>query len=258
MSTMSSADKVTLYYKQAGQGYPVIFLHGLTGDHTMFEREMEQLKDGFRVIALDMRGHGRSDKPKAYTLEDHIQDVLHMMNKLDIESAHLVGVSMGSYIAQGVAVEAPKRVAKLVLTAPKAHGKTSSTARLFAEHEAELSGLSHREKLNKASMYIYHDIGKVQDWSKQIEDRAVELNAEEEQAASDALKGFDFRDQLPFVEAESLVISGKYDGLNPPEYGREIADLIPSCRFVEYEHSGHGINVEEHERFVEEVREFLQ
>ena len=66
------------------------------------------------------------------------------------------------------------------------------------------------------------------------------------------------RDQLPFVEAESLVISGKYDGLNPPEYGREIAELIPSCRFVEYEHSGHGINVEEHERFVEDVREFLK
>jgi 3-oxoadipate enol-lactonase len=73
-----------------------------------------------------------------------------------------------------------------------------------------------------------------------------------------SLEGFDYRPNLHTITADTLVISGKYDGLNLPEGGREIAELILQATFMEFEESGHGPNVEEPIRFMEEIINFLQ
>ncbi|WP_028401569.1 alpha/beta fold hydrolase [Ectobacillus panaciterrae] len=90
-----------------------------------------------------------------------------------------------------------------------------------------------------------------------MEGKSVILTPEQQAAANKALEGFDFRPDLNKVTAKTLVISGKYDGLNPPELGREIASLIPDSTFVEFEKSGHAPNVEEHKYFMELVINFL-
>ena len=71
------------------------------------------------------------------------------------------------------------------------------------------------------------------------------LTSEQQEAANKALEGFDFRPQLPYVMAETLVISGKYHELNPPKRGKEIATLMPNASFVEFENSGHIPQAEE-------------
>ncbi|MGV3465348.1 MAG: alpha/beta fold hydrolase, partial [Heyndrickxia sp.] len=83
------------------------------------------------------------------------------------------------------------------------------------------------------------------------------LTPDEQAAANKALEGFDFRSDLHKITAETLVISGKYDGLNPPTLGKEIADLIPRSTFVEFEKSGHAPNAEEPEKFINIVKDFL-
>jgi 3-oxoadipate enol-lactonase len=72
------------------------------------------------------------------------------------------------------------------------------------------------------------------------------------------LEGFDFRPKLPYVMSETLVISGKYDRLNPPERGKEVATLMPNASFVEFENSGHIPPAEEPERFLKVVKDFLE
>ncbi|KSU84447.1 3-oxoadipate enol-lactonase [Fictibacillus enclensis] len=248
---------VQLYYEEYGSGEPFILLHGLGGDHHMFEGEINALKKSYRVIALDSRGHGKSEKVPYYTLDDHVQDVIAFMDELNIEKTNQLGASMGSYVAQGVAVSIPNRIKKMILVVAKAYGKTSSTARLQAEHADELKGLTEEEQMYALSKYIFHNLEAVGEWSQRVAVDVPVLTSEQQEAARKALVNFDFRPQLHKVTAETLVINGRYDGLNPPKEGREVVKFIPHATFVEFEHSGHAPSVEEPERFKQVVTAFL-
>lgn len=252
-----SVNGITMHYKEEGAGEPLILLHGLTASSATFQQEIAYLKKHFHVFAPDARGHGQSSKPEHYFLEDHIQDMIAFMDAMNIEKAHVMGVSMGSYIAQGSAIQHPSRIGKLILVVPKAHGKTSSMARLFSEHADELEGLNPEAKMNRAAKYMFHNLRAVGLWMKNTLKNSTILTPEQQGASNKALEHFDFRLQLPGIKSKTFVISGTHDGLNPPKYGKEIAGLIPGAAYTEFEQSGHAPNVEEAERFEKAIMAFL-
>ena len=252
-----------LNIQQSGSGQPVIMLHGLSSNLSAMQPEIDVFSAHFHVIAIDSRGHGRSEKPAAYTLQDHIDDVIGVMDALRLPTIFLMGSSMGSYVAQGVAAQQPERVSKLVLVTPKASGQTSSSARLLAQHEGELKGKSPEEMQAflmakifapttsaevKASLAVF---------AQQQADAGLTLTPEQSLAANKALEGFDFRSVLPGVTAKTLILSGRYDPLNAVEEGELIARLIPGARLEVLEHSGHVPNLEEPERLHQLVLDFL-
>ncbi|MTD31899.1 alpha/beta fold hydrolase [Planomicrobium sp. YIM 101495] len=248
---------VRLFYEEIGEGRPLLLLHGLTSNHQMFYREIGYFQDKFRVIALDSRGHGESDRPDEFTLDDHIADAIALLDHLKLSSVYVLGISMGSYIAQGLAIRQPERVEKLILAATKSFGEQSSMAEMFDRYEEQLEGMSIAEKLAISSQLIFHDQKSVNDWQKWIANNSRMLNADEQAAASAALRDFDFRDKLKRITAETLVISGKHDRLNPPEKGRETAVLIPDADYMEFQDSGHAPNVEQDRLFLGVVEKFL-
>lgn len=251
------ANGVTLTYDDDGAGTPIILLHGLGGNRYSYLEFIEKFKSHFRVIALDSRGHGDSEKPKNYTLNDHIEDVIALIDYLGIDSAHILGASMGSYIAQGVAIAIPNRIKKLILVVAKSHGKTSSTQELMERHAEEIVGLNLEEAMAHLSKYMFYNPDAVWKYLMEFQMKGHVLTPEEQAAANKALEGFDFRPALHKITAETLVISGKHDGLNPPKLGREIANMIPHSTFVEFEESGHAPNAEEPEKFMKVVKNFL-
>ncbi|HAM82056.1 alpha/beta fold hydrolase [Ornithinibacillus bavariensis] len=244
---------IELYYEETGKGEVMIFLHGLTSNHLMLKQEMDYFKDRFRVIGLDSRGHGKSEKPLTYTLNDHVQDVIAFMDDFGIERANLFGMSMGTYVAQGVAVAIPDRVNKLILVSGNSHAKDPSTS-LLGRHANELNGLTFEEQMAKLSSYIFHDLVSVGKW---LEGIPGGLTREQQEIAANALVEFDFRPDLHKVTAKTLVINGRHDGLNPPEDGKEIAIHIPNAQFVVFENSGHAPNIEDRVAFLELVDSFL-
>ncbi|MCH5586501.1 alpha/beta hydrolase [Shimazuella sp. AN120528] len=250
-------NNATLYFEEEGQGSPLILLHGLTQDIETLVYEREFLKPYFRVISLDARGHGKSSKLSSYTLQDHVQDVIALMDHLGIEKASVMGNSLGSYIAQGVTVAVPHRVEKLVLVVPKAHGKTSSMQEMFHRYAEELVGMDSQQQLTHLTKYMFYDPIAVGKALKQWEEKGTVLSPEQQVAANKALEGFDYRPELHKVEAKTLVISGQHDGLNPPERGKEVASFIPNATFVLFEKSGHAPVIEEKDRFKQVVTDFL-
>lgn len=84
------------------------------------------------------------------------------------------------------------------------------------------------------------------------------LTATEKAAVDKALEGFDLRKGLPTVTAPTLVCSGKYDGINPPDLGEEVAGLIPNAKFELFEHSGHALHLEEEDKCRRLVCDFLR
>lgn len=248
---------VKLYYEDTGTGMPLLLLHGLTSNHAMFYREIDFFKKKYRVLALDARGHGKSDRLESFTLDEHIADAIALINHLELGSLHIIGVSMGSYIAQGVAIALPDLVEKLILVATKSSGEQSSMAELFDRHEEAFRGLSLVGKLDKSSEFMFHNQEKVSEWLRKTAERSDGLTGKEQAAASAALKDFDFRAELGKIQAETLVISGSYDGLNPPAKGKETALLIPDATYMEFKRSGHAPNVEQDRLFLGITENFL-
>jgi pimeloyl-ACP methyl ester carboxylesterase len=111
-----SAD-VSIRFVDEGEGTPVILVHGYTGTIEMWTPTVSLLSGQFRVIALDCRGHGRSDKPRdliCYGME-MVTDLVRLLDWLEIERAHIVGYSMGAEIALKLATAYPDRVRSLVM-----------------------------------------------------------------------------------------------------------------------------------------------
>lgn len=253
----TTVNGIQLAFSEKGTGHAVLLLHGLTGNRHMFDEETRVLKKYLRVITPDFRGHGDSERPVTYTLSDLIEDMVALIEELGLPSLHIIGVSMGSYVAQGVAIRLGDRVKRLVLVATKSTGKTSAMQALFEEHKEELEGLTHNAKILKASKYMYHDLQAVGQWSKEAAKKAEPMTAEQIEAANQALTGFDFTNDLSKITAKTLVISGDHDQLNPPEKARETARLIPHATFAEFNQSGHAPNVEQRLLYLDFVLEFL-
>ena len=243
---------------------PVFLIHGMTTQRMSQYLTAKALKDDFFVIAYDCRGHGQSDHPAYFTLEDHGRDLLALIDVLGYEKANVLGQSMGSYIALQAAETEPSRFNKLILVTPKAwdDGSGSSMQRLLKEKGSDIASVTQEEMFRLLSHALY---------SPEITDErreeilamnvmtgpdAVTLNSAEMAAISRALVGFDLRSGLSRVSCPTLVLSGKNDGINPPELGKEVADGI-SGAVLKIMPGGHCFPKEFPEAFAEEVKAFL-
>ena len=115
MSTQR-ANGIDIHYETAGQGEPLLLLHGLGSRSEDWQLQVPAFAGCYRVITADMRGHGRTAKPPGpYSVPMMAADVLGLLDALGIDAAHLVGLSMGGMIAFQMAVDGPERVRSLVI-----------------------------------------------------------------------------------------------------------------------------------------------
>lgn len=97
MTFFKTSDGVNLYYEVKGEGNPIFLIHGWSQDHTGFAPQLEALSKKYKVVALDLRGHGKSDRPEhGLTLKRFATDVEELMENLQLENVTLVGHSMGA------------------------------------------------------------------------------------------------------------------------------------------------------------------
>src|SRR5260370_28410577 len=144
-----------LYYERHGAGFPVLFLSGLGGYGAFWRDQIPVFAKRFEVIVHDHRGIGQSDHSRiSYTVDRMAGDVIELMDALGLERAHLVGHSTGGAIAQILAVEHPKRLASIVVTA----SWTKADAyfpRLFALRKEILVRLGPAAPLPSPTPFLY-------------------------------------------------------------------------------------------------------
>ncbi|MDG2306704.1 MAG: alpha/beta hydrolase [Candidatus Binatia bacterium] len=113
-----------LFHTDEGQGAPVLFLHGLAGDHGVFERQTLDISQGWRTLRVDARGHGQSEVPPGpWTIADFAGDFVGLLDELGLDSAHVVGHSAGGVFAMSMALDHPTRVKSLFLVGTSAELK---------------------------------------------------------------------------------------------------------------------------------------
>ena len=109
-------NSISVYYETTGDGPPVLFIHGLGSSTRDWERQTPVFSDSHRVITVDLRGHGRSDKPtNPYSIEMFSNDVAGLLTQLDLAPVAVVGISLGGMVAFQLAADRPELIDKLVV-----------------------------------------------------------------------------------------------------------------------------------------------
>ncbi|MCF8565865.1 alpha/beta hydrolase [Alicyclobacillus tolerans] len=256
MSTVR-VNEVELFVEGTGQGKPLLLIHGLGLDHSIWQLQQPAFSPYFRVVSYDVRGHGQSSRSVNYSLVDHARDLAQLMNELGIEKAHIMGLSMGTYICQQFVSLYPERVEKMVLAATKPSGKTSSTQILIEQAQREGKNIDFETVMHIAEKACFRE--GVGPEAVQIYRTASRFDTlESYMEAMKALTNFDFSPVLPSVRAQTLVINGDEDVLTTLSQARAVHELIPGSKLVVMEHCGHLCNIEQPDVFNREVLAFLR
>lgn len=249
---------ITMHYETAGRGEALLLLHGLGSRSEDWGLQIQAFARCYRVIAPDIRGHGRSDKPPGpYSLSMMAADVLGLLDALEIDTAHVVGLSMGGMIAFQLVTDRPERVRSMVIVnsgpalVPRSIREwllirqRLALARLFGPARTAVF-LSKRlfPKLEQESMRAEF----IERWA--ANDRVAYL------ASLRALVGWSVRDHIDKIPCPVLVISGDRD-YTPLALKEQYTAQIPRARLIVFEDSGHATPIDQAARFNDCVLDFL-
>ncbi|RKS09025.1 3-oxoadipate enol-lactonase/4-carboxymuconolactone decarboxylase [Nocardiopsis sp. Huas11] len=239
---------VDLHYTDSGpaDAPPVVLAGSLGATLDMWEPQVEALSALFRVIRIDHRGHGGSPVPEGpYSMADLGGDVVRLLDRLGIERAHFVGLSIGGMVGQWLALHAPERVDRLALLATSPHMGPAQNWRDRAE-------LVRREGTGAVAESV------VERWFTPdfAKGRAAETGALRDQIAATAAEGYagccgaienwDVREDLARIQAPTLVVSGADDPAAPPAgHGALIAERVPGARLAVLDGAAHLLSWEQ-------------
>ncbi len=252
-----------LYYERRGAGEPLLLIQGLGGNSLHWGDDfLGGLETSFELILFDNRGAGRSGPlgEGEHTIADLARDALALLDALQLESAHVVGISMGGMVAQELVLAAPERVRTLTLgcTFPGGSEATMtdmSVVGLLAE--AVLSG-DHEQAMKAGyAVMISAEHGATEGAYERYSEVASQYPAPVPvlMAQLAAIMGHDTSERLGEVDVPTLVIHGTEDRLMDVANGELIARLVPGAQLELLEGAGHMFFWEQPQRSAQLVRE---
>jgi len=243
----------------AGDGEVVVLAHAIGCDHRMWEGLVAVLARQFRVLAFDLRGHGRSPVPKRpYSLEEMAADVAAALGRRAIAKAHWVGLSMGGMVGQAFALGHPDRLGRLVLANTTSsygeEGRRMWEARAKAVADGGLAAI----KDMVMGRYFSDEFREHHpEMVAKVARRFLETPVEGYLGCCDAIKELDFTPDLTRIHARTLVIAGERDAGTPPAMHEAIANRIAGARLAVIAGAAHLAAVENPAEFGALVRAFL-
>ena len=244
MSTVRLGSEVHAPRTGAEDAPSVVLIGSLGSDRSMWAEQAAALSEEFRVVVVDLRGHGESEIPAGpYSIDDLANDVLSELDRLDIRSAHVVGLSIGGAVAQWLGVHYPDRVDSLTLicTAFK-FGEPDNWRDRAATVRAE--GVAAVADAVVARWLTPKGAEKNSELVARLHSMVVSTPTEGYAGCCESLAGFDISGDLARIDRPTLVIAGDEDPSTPPEVVRGIADRISGARFELLSPAAHVPTVE--------------
>ena len=249
-----------LHYDCAGakNAPALVFANSLGTDLHIWDEVAGRLREDFRIVRYDKRGHGLSEAPPPpYSARDLSEDLVGLMDLLDIGRAVICGVSVGGIIAQRLALDHPERIRALVLSDTGARiGSVQSW-----QERIDLVCAQGLEAWKEPTMerwfsrrYRQRHAAAVRGYSTML----MKTTPDGYVGTCYALRDADFRSTASRIKLPTLVLSGAEDIATPPELGRELASLIPGAEFSLIEGAGHLPCIEEPVAVAERMIEFFR
>jgi pimeloyl-ACP methyl ester carboxylesterase len=236
-----------LAYDDRGSGEPVLFIAGRGGAGRTWDLYQVPAfqKAGYRTVTFDNRGIGATSGASAFGIEQMIADTAAIIEKLDLAPVRIVGVSMGSYIAQELMVARPELVSSAVLMATR--GRNDFTREFYARAGRDLlkSGITlpptydARIRLMESfSPKTLNDENAARDWVEMFTMWPTEMTPGM-QCQTDVAPMTNRLPAYRSISARVLVIGYADDVVLPPHLGKEVAQAIPNARFIRIADTGH-------------------
>jgi 3-oxoadipate enol-lactonase len=252
---------INLAYNDRGSGLPIVFFHAFPLNRTMWAEQEKALSSQFRVVTIDLRGHGESDAPLwRYTLDQAADDVIGLLNHLSIREAVFVGLSMGGYILFALYRKHADRVKGLVLADTRAQADTAEgkQARFqmaqtaYQKGPSAIADIMIPKLLSPATVQTKPELVRqvrTMIEGNQISGIAGDLMAMAERPDSVTL--------LKHITCPTQIIVGELDLPTPPSDAKLMADRIPNARLTIIPGAAHLSNLEKPDIFNNTVREFV-
>ncbi len=239
-------------FLEAGGGgdLPIIFLHGVGSDKSVWHPQLEYFGRSRRAVAFDYPGYGESDFVAGATRDDYASAMLAAMDALGIDRAHVCGLSLGGVIAIALYAAAPERCASLVLAdsfAVHPDGQAIHDRSVAASHSMTMREIAEARAgalLGSASTPAM--MAEVVDTMARIDPAAYRLGAA-------AVWLADQRERASAIACPTLVLVGDEDAITPPALSHDLQQLVPGARLQLVERAGHLTNLEQPAIFNEAV-----
>lgn len=238
----AAINQVKIYYEVSGVGDAIVFLHGFKLDHRVMKILSNRLKQRYKTIILDLRGHGQSSKPEGdYTYPHLLTDIKELLTFLRIESAVFVGYSMGGELAMQFASEYPEYATGLVLIA---------------------TGLRYPPDINSnenhSKQVIQNNPGLIKKYETVIAAPKKLVPNYVERKLSVELARFDFRERANSLRVPVLILAGEVDHYFPISIQHEMKAAIKNSELYILKNCGHEIVFGRMEETVKIIRNFLK
>jgi 3-oxoadipate enol-lactonase len=235
----------------------VVMMHSLGFDATMWTPQIQALSATFRLIAVDTRGHGRSEAPAGpYRLDDLGNDVIEIVDAAAVDRFHVLGLSLGGQMAMWLALNAPRRVQSVVLANTGAKIGTTETWQSRIDVVTS-DGMGSIRDAVLARWFAPGFATEHHTWFADAQ-RVLEMTDPIGYAGcSAALRDSDLRSTVGQISAPTLVIGGALDVATPPTDAQFLHDSISSSELTILDNAAHISNLDRHDAFTERVTTFL-
>jgi len=260
------SDGTRLYYEETGRGTPIVFVHEFSGDHRSWEPQVRAFGRRYRCVTFSARGYPPSDVPEdpaAYSQDQAVADVIAVLDGLEIEQAHLVGLSMGGYTALHTGLRNPDRVISLAIGGVGYGTSHDDSWKDDVENLAAFYGddpvdaaASHGSAPGRVPFMIKDPRG-WQEFADQLAEHPAVGSANTMRGVQGRRPNlYDIEPELVALDVPLLVMTGDEDEqcLDPSLWMKR---TIPMAGLTVFPRSGHTLNLEEPDRFNEVVQDFL-
>ena len=254
-----------LYYEEKGQGEPLILIMGFTVSSVGWHWNVDGFAQSFRTITFDNRGVGQSDKPdEPYSITMLADDTAAVLDHLGVDQANVFGISMGGMIAQEFALRHSGRVKNLILGCTNCGGEKTMLSQdpevvnmlnNTADFDVEQAALA-MTKVAVTPWFVQKHMNTLLELNQLSSQHPTPKHGMINQMA--AIQGHDTYERLPDISVPTLVITGKEDGLVPPENSAILAQRIPNADLTILSNASHLFNIELPQATVDVVSAFIQ
>jgi proline-specific peptidase len=271
----AEANGIKIFYEISGEGYPVILVHGFGSNRTEWFVQVPSLSEKFKVIIFDNRGTGKSDRPNIpYTMEIFADDIAGLLDHLEIDKVHIIGVSLGGMIVQNFILKYPERVNKVVLLNtfpgfPNQQGIDMYKKNLIEVYNDKLKDpkkafFDHAYGFTRKFKKMMMEDPKKKHyglWSAEdiIKNSTIDIfRPQDILNSANAIAGHEVRDRLHEVKSITLVLCADKDRLSPVSANRQIHELIPNSELKIIKDAGHDSKIEKAPEVNGAILEFLK
>jgi len=257
---LADINGIKIYYEIQGEGYPVLMAHGYGATKAIWIAQVGTLSKHYKVITYDSRGAGESDHPnEPYSLETLVEDLKGLLDFLKIEKTHMIGQSMGGWVAQNFVLKYPEYVNKLVLLGTNHKGSGIQ----FMENA--MKDLYELQKQNKQQAYWnyaklthhrrfikemqadpskkFYDIWSAEDLMDELTENKMTPN--DYHLLSNAIGSHDVTARLGEIKNQILLIGASNDKLSPKLVMDELNENLPNSTLEIIEKTAHHVFIEE-------------